>query len=75
MTQLKIFDDGAGAFKLLQTTGPVLDAQINYAIKDWKTIVKIGANNLLGNDYRTNIGAGFVGQLYYISLTFNEFMN
>jgi outer membrane receptor protein involved in Fe transport len=53
----------------------VIDAQINYAIKDWKTIIKIGANNLLGNDYRTNIGAGYVGQLYYVSLTFNEFMN
>lgn len=43
MTQLKIFDDGAGAFKLLQTTGPVLDAQINYATRE------ITLGNVLGN--------------------------
>ncbi len=59
---------------LIPTYG-VIDAQINYKIKDWKTIIKVGANNLLGQDYRTNIGAGYVGQLYYVSLTFNEFMN
>ncbi len=53
----------------------VFDAQLNYKISDWKTIIKVGANNLFGNDYRTNIGSGFVGQLYYIGLTFDEFMN
>jgi iron complex outermembrane recepter protein len=53
----------------------VIDAQLNYKLKDLKTIIKVGANNLFGQDYRSNIGAGFVGQLYYISLTFNEFMN
>lgn len=53
----------------------VIDAQLNYKIKEWKTMIKFGANNLFGKDYRTNYGAGFVGQLYYISLTFDEFMN
>ena len=53
----------------------VLDAQINYKISSIKTIVKLGGTNLFGGDYRTNLGAPFVGQQYYISLTFDEFLN
>ncbi len=53
----------------------VLDAQVNYKISDIKTIVKIGGTNLLGGDYRTNLGAPFVGQQFYLSLTFDEFLN
>jgi iron complex outermembrane recepter protein len=51
----------------------VLDAQINYKIPSIKTIAKIGGTNLLGGDYRTNFGAPFVGQQFYIQLTFDEF--
>lgn len=53
----------------------VLDAQVNYKLESLKTIVKIGATNLGGADYRTNAGAPFVGQQYYVSLTFDEFLN
>ncbi|MBX2900431.1 MAG: TonB-dependent receptor [Cyclobacteriaceae bacterium] len=52
----------------------VLDAQVNYKISSLKTIVKIGGTNLGGGDYRTNLGAPFVGQQYFISLTFDEFL-
>lgn len=52
----------------------VLDAQLNYKISPLRTMLKIGASNLGGGDYRTNLGAPFVGQLYYISLTFDEFL-
>lgn len=52
----------------------VLDAQLNYKISSLKTMVKVGASNLGGGDYRTNLGAPFVGQQYYISLTFDEFL-
>jgi len=53
----------------------VLDAQVNYKIHNIKTIVKLGGTNLFGGDYRTNAGGPFVGQQYYISLTFDEFLN
>jgi iron complex outermembrane receptor protein len=52
----------------------VLDAQINYKLSPIKTVIKLGATNLGGGDYRTNLGAPFVGQMYYISLTFDEFL-
>jgi hypothetical protein len=51
----------------------VFDAQVNYKISSMKSIVKIGATNLGGTDYRTNIGAPFIGSTYYISLTFDQF--
>ncbi len=52
----------------------VLDAQVSYKISSLKTIAKLGGTNLLGGDYRTNFGAPFVGQQFYISLTFDEFL-
>jgi iron complex outermembrane recepter protein len=53
----------------------VLDAQLNYKVSPIKSIIKIGATNLGGGDYRTNLGSPFVGQQYYISITFDEFLN
>lgn len=53
----------------------VFDAQINYKISAIRTVVKLGGTNLFGGDYRTNLGGPFVGQQYYISLTFDEFLN
>lgn len=52
----------------------VVDAQVNYKVSSIKSLVKIGATNLGGGDYRTNLGAPFVGQQYYISVTFDEFL-
>lgn len=52
----------------------VIDAQVNYKIPKLKTMVKLGGTNLGGGDYRTNLGSPFVGQMYYISLTFDEFL-
>lgn len=49
----------------------VMDAQISYLISSIKTIAKIGGTNLVGGDYRTNLGAPYVGQQFYISLTFD----
>jgi len=53
----------------------VVDAQVNYKVPSIKTIFKLGGTNIGGSDYRTNLGAPFVGQTYYISLTFDEFLN
>ncbi|MEO7990942.1 MAG: TonB-dependent receptor, partial [Chryseolinea sp.] len=53
----------------------VVDAQINYRLAPIKTILKVGGTNIGGGDYRTNLGSPFIGQQYYISLTFDEFFN
>ena len=53
----------------------VVDAQINYRLAAIKTMLKIGGTNIGGGDYRTNLGSPFIGQQYYISLTFDEFFN
>ncbi len=52
----------------------VLDAQVNYKLSALRSMLKVGATNLGGGDYRTNLGAPFVGQMYYLSLTFDEFL-
>ncbi len=52
----------------------VFDAQVNYKISSIKTMLKLGGSNLFGGDYRTNLGGPFIGQQYYISLTFDEFL-
>ena len=52
----------------------VVDAQISYRTPV-KTVIKIGGTNIGGGDYRTNFGAPFIGQMYFISLTFDEFLN
>ncbi|MCX8492494.1 MAG: TonB-dependent receptor, partial [Cyclobacteriaceae bacterium] len=52
----------------------VVDAQVNYKVSAIKSMLKLGATNIGGGDYRTNIGAPFVGQQYYISITFDEFL-
>lgn len=53
----------------------VVDAQVSYKVPSIKTIVKLGGTNIAGPDYRTNLGGPFVGQQYYLSLTFDEFLN
>lgn len=52
----------------------VLDAQISYRIPSIKTEIKVGGSNLGGDSYRTNVGNPFIGQIYYVSLTFDQFM-
>lgn len=50
----------------------VLDAQINYRIPSIKTTLKVGATNLLQDEYFTAFGTGFIGSMYYASLTINN---
>ncbi|ALJ05811.1 hypothetical protein APS56_12035 [Pseudalgibacter alginicilyticus] len=50
----------------------VVDAQINYRIPDLKSSFKLGATNLLGDDYATAFGTGNIGSMYYISWTINN---
>lgn len=52
----------------------VVDAQLNYKLSALKSMIKVGATNIGGSDYRTNLGSPFIGQQYYISITFDEFL-
>lgn len=49
----------------------VVDAVISMRCPKIKTIVKLGANNLFNEYYRTSIGNPSIGGLYYISFTYN----
>lgn len=52
----------------------VLDAQVSYKMPSIKSVFKLGGTNLGGGDYRTNFGSPFIGQMYYLSVTFDEFL-
>ncbi|RZJ51691.1 MAG: TonB-dependent receptor [Flavobacterium sp.] len=49
----------------------VIDAQINYGIPKLKSVVKLGAANIGGKEYYQVIGAGLIGQQYFVSWTIN----
>ncbi|WP_309641242.1 TonB-dependent receptor domain-containing protein [Flavobacterium sp.] len=49
----------------------VLDAQINYNIPSLKSILKVGATNIGSKEYYQVLGAGAIGQQYFVSLTIN----
>ena len=50
-----------------------LDAQVSYRIPEWKSVLKIGASNLLNERYTTSFGNPELGGIYYIQFTFDEF--
>jgi len=49
----------------------VLDAQVTFALPKLKSLIKVGANNIFGDDYIQVIGAGAIGQQWFVSLTLN----
>jgi outer membrane receptor protein involved in Fe transport len=49
----------------------VIDAQINYSIPSLKSLLKLGATNIGGKEYIQVLGAGAIGQQYFISWTLN----
>lgn len=52
-----------------------LDAQLSYRIPAYKTIVKVGGSNITNNRHFLNYGGPYLGSIYYISLTFDQFLN
>lgn len=50
----------------------VFDAQVTYKLSSLSSLLKVGGTNLFGGDYRTNFGGPFVGQTYYVSITFDQ---
>ncbi|WP_083750274.1 TonB-dependent receptor [Rhodohalobacter halophilus] len=51
------------------------DAQVSYRIPDMKTVVKAGGSNIFNNRHFLNYGGPNLGAIYYISLTFDQFLN
>ncbi|MET6989316.1 TonB-dependent receptor [Sediminicola arcticus] len=49
-----------------------VDAQINYTVPSLKSIFKVGGTNILGDEYFTAVGTGFIGSMYYVSWTINN---
>jgi iron complex outermembrane recepter protein len=47
----------------------VIDVQANYTLKSLKSILKVGATNIGGKEYGQVLGAGLIGQQYFVSWT------
>ena len=50
-----------------------LDGQVNYRLPKIKSMIKLGATNLLNKYYTTAFGNPSVGGLYYVSFGYNVF--
>ncbi|MBT8277822.1 MAG: TonB-dependent receptor [Bacteroidia bacterium] len=50
----------------------VVDAQINLRVPSVKSTFKVGATNILGDEYFTAFGTGFIGSMYYASIVINN---
>ena len=50
----------------------VLDAQVNFRVPSLKSTFKVGATNLLQDEYFTAFGTGLIGSQYYVSWTINN---
>lgn len=62
---------GEGIIPAYQT----LDAQVSYKLSGIKSILKLGGSNILNERYTTSFGNPRMGAVYYISITFDEFLN
>jgi outer membrane receptor protein involved in Fe transport len=49
-----------------------VNAQVTYKIPNSKVALKLGGNNLFGNEYRTSFGTPNIGSIYYLSFVFDE---
>jgi outer membrane receptor protein involved in Fe transport len=52
----------------------IVDAQVSYKLTPMKSTLKIGANNLFNNQIYQAYGSPSVGALYYVSITFDQFL-
>lgn len=49
-----------------------IDAQVNYRVPKLLSTFKLGATNILGDEYFTAFGTAFIGSQYYLSWTINN---
>ncbi len=52
-----------------------LDAQVSYKLDNFKSVLKLGASNILNDYYIQSLGGPGIGTIAYISITFDELMN
>jgi len=52
-----------------------LDMQVSYKLSALKSVLKVGATNILGKEYVQAYGAPAIGSMYFLSLTFDEMFN
>ncbi|WKN32264.1 TonB-dependent receptor [Porifericola rhodea] len=62
---------GEGVIPAYQT----LDAQVSYKLPSLKSVLKIGGSNVLNERYTTSFANPRMGAVYYISITFDQFLN
>jgi hypothetical protein len=52
-----------------------IDAQVSLKLPQLSSVIKVGGSNLLNQYYATGLGNSAIGGLYYVSVTFDEFLN
>ncbi len=52
----------------------VVDAQVSYKMLPIKSILKIGANNLFNKQVYEAFGSPSIGAIYYVGITFDQFL-
>ncbi|MAO65165.1 MAG: TonB-dependent receptor [Balneola sp.] len=52
-----------------------VDAQVSYKLSDLNSIIKMGGSNITNNRHVLNYGGPNLGAIYYVSITFDEFLN
>ncbi|GAO42305.1 TonB-dependent receptor [Flavihumibacter petaseus] len=57
------------------TAYSLIDVQINKKLPQLKSMIKIGASNLLNNMITTAYGSPTIGGVYYVSLTIDDLFN
>jgi outer membrane receptor protein involved in Fe transport len=62
---------GTGEIPAFET----IDAFVSYKLRKIKSIIKVGGSNILNNYYTTSFGSANVGGMYYISWTFDNYLN
>lgn len=50
----------------------MLDANLSYFVEKAFTTFKVGATNIAGPVYRTNVGGPFIGRTFYAAITFDQ---
>ncbi len=50
----------------------MLDASLSYFVEKAMTTFKVGATNLAGPEYRTNVGGPFIGRTFFVGITFDQ---
>ena len=68
--------DWYGTFNQLRPGGieahSIVDAQLSYTLSSLRSIIKLGANNLLNNQVYQAYGSPSIGSVIYLGITFDE---